>query len=154
MVSAARISFAGMGTVFIILAIGFAGGLMLARSALKEPAGYQTRANTESTIPVRVILPNSAEPAQPPQPEAAADTTPEPQTPVQPKEVQAPIVEKVDTRKAQAQEHRKRYAEGKARKSAAARARQHQELWTRERSRSGIMAFRDGEPHFGGFFGN
>src|SRR2546423_13432536 len=60
MVSAARIFFAGMGTVFIILAIGFAGGLMLARSALKEPAGYQTRANTESTTPVRVILPNSA----------------------------------------------------------------------------------------------
>src|SRR5215211_1646347 len=153
MVSAARISFAGMGTVFIILAIGFAGGLMLARSALKEPAGYQARANTESTTPVRVILPNSAEPAQHPQPEAAADTTPEPQTPVQTsvKEVQAPTekqVEKVDTRKAQAQEHRKRYAEGKARKSAAARARQHQELWTRERSRSGIMAFRDGEPRF------
>jgi len=63
-------------------------------------------------------------------------------------------VEKVDTRKAQAQEHRKRQAEHKARRIAAARARQQQELWTRERSRSGVMAFRDGEPRFDSFFGN
>jgi type IV secretory pathway VirB10-like protein len=125
MVSAARILFAGIGTIFVILAIGIGGGLMLARTALKESAGYQAPANTESTASVRVMLPSSAQAAQPPRPDVAAVPTPDPQTPVPPsvKQVQAPTgkqVGQVDTRKAQAQERerRRRYAERKARRHA------------------------------------
>ena len=135
MVSAARIIFAGIGTIFVIIAIGVGGGLMLAKTALKEPAGYQAPANTESTTSARVILPTSAEAAQPSPPDAAAVPKPDPQTPAQPsvKQVQAPAVEKVDTRKAQAQERdrRRRYAGRKAKKMAAARAWQQHEQWTR-----------------------
>jgi len=157
MVSAARILFAGIGTIFVILAIGIGGGLMLARTALKEPVAYQAPVNTESTASVR--LPSSAEAAQPPRPDAAAVPKPDPQTPVQPsiKQVQAPTgkqVGQVDTRKAQAQERerRRRYAERKARKIAAARAAwQQQEPWTRERSEPGIMAFDGYESRSGGF---
>jgi type IV secretory pathway VirB10-like protein len=162
MSSKVRIFFAGVGTTFVILAVGFGSGLIMAKSALKEPAGHQARANTESMTPVRIILPASAEAAQPPQPSAAAVAIPEPQPQVRPSvnEVQAPIekhVEKADTRKAEAdeREHRRRYAEHKARKIAAARARQQQEPQTRERSEPGIMAFDGDGPRFGGgFFGN
>jgi type IV secretory pathway VirB10-like protein len=162
MSSKARIFFAGVGTTFVILAVGFGSGLIMATSALKESTGYQARANTESITPVRVILPASAEAAQPPQPSAAAVATPEPQPQSQPsvKEVQAPVVkqiEKADTRKAEAaeREHRRRYAEHKARKIAAARARQQQEPQTREPPEPGIMAFGGDEPRFGrGLFGN
>jgi outer membrane biosynthesis protein TonB len=162
MSSKVRIFFAGVGTTFVILAVGFGGELIMAKSALKEPTGYQPQANTESITPVRVILPTSAEAAQPPQPSAAAVATPEPQPQVQPsvKEVQAPVekqVEKADTRKAEAEERarRRRYAEHKAKKIAAARALQQQEPQTRERSEPGIVAFGGDQPRFGGgFFGN
>jgi hypothetical protein len=50
----ARIFFAGVGTTFVILAVGFDSGLVMAKSALKEATGYQARANTESIPPVRV----------------------------------------------------------------------------------------------------
>jgi outer membrane biosynthesis protein TonB len=161
MSSKMRIFFAGVGTTFAILAVGFGGGLIMAKSALKEPAGYRARANTEAIMPVRVILPASAEAAQPPQPSAAAVAPPEPQPRVQPsvKEVQAPVekqVEKADARKAEAEDRKRhrRYAEHKARKIAAARARQQQEAQTRERSEPGVMAC-GGEPRFGGgFLGN
>ena len=159
MSSKMRIFFAGVGTTFVILAVGFGGGLIMAKSALKEPTGYQARANTESIAPVRVILPASAEAARPPQPSAAAVATPEPQVQPSVKEVQAPVekqVEKADARKAEAEDRKRhrRYAEHKARKIAAARARQQQEPQTRERSEPGIMAF-GGEPRFGGgFLGN
>ena len=36
--------FAGIGTTFVVLAFGFGGGLMMAKSALHEPSGYQARA--------------------------------------------------------------------------------------------------------------
>ena len=157
MSSNARIFFAGVGTTFVILAVGFGGGLIMTKSALKEPAGYQARANTESIMPVRVILPASAEAAQPPPPSAAAVATPEPQPQVQPsiKEVQAPAekqVEKVDARKAEAEERgrRRRYAEHRAKKLAAARARQQLESPMHERPEPGIMAFGGDERRFGG----
>jgi hypothetical protein len=159
MASSARIFFAGMGTTFVILAVGFGGGVMIAKSALKESTGYQARVNTGSTDPIRVVLPTSAEATQPQQ-TAAAITIPEPQSQLQPavKEVQVPVekqVEKTDIRKAEAQEReRRRSAERKARKIAAARARQ-QERQTREHSEPSIMAFGDSRPRFsGGFFGN
>ena len=157
-----RIFFAGVGTTFVILAIGFGGGLILAKSALKEVTGYQARANTESITPVRVIKPASAEAAQPPQPSVAAVATPEPQPQVQPSvnEVQAPVekqVEKADTRKAEAEarDRRRRYAEHRARKIAVARARLQQEALTGERTEPGPMAYGDDRPRFGGgLFGN
>jgi len=162
MSSKARIFFAGVGTTFVILAVGFGGGLVMTKSALKEPAGYQARANTDSITPVRVVLSASAEAAQLPLPSAAAVATPEPQPQVQPsvKEVQAPVekqVEKVDTRKAEAEERRRRrhYAEHRAKKIAAARARQQLESQTRERTEPGIVAFGGDERRFGGgIFGN
>jgi len=88
MASNARIFFAGVGTTFVILAIGFGGGLMLAKSALHDPSG-QTRANSEAARGMRVILPASAEPAL--QVTAAVPTEPQAQ-PAQ--NVQAPVIEK------------------------------------------------------------
>jgi type IV secretory pathway VirB10-like protein len=159
-----RIFFAGVGTTFVILAVGFGGGLILAKSALKEATGYQARANTESITPARIILPASAEAAQPPQLSFAAAAVPEPQPQpqVQPpvKEAQAPVekqVDKADTRKAEAEarDRRRRYAEHRARKIAVARARLQQEALTGERSEPGVMAYGDDRPRFGGgLFGN
>ena len=47
MASNFRIFFAGVGTTFIILGVGFGGGLMMAKSALEEPTGYRSRASSE-----------------------------------------------------------------------------------------------------------
>jgi type IV secretory pathway VirB10-like protein len=162
MSSKAHIFFAGVGTTCVIVAVGFGSGLIITKPTLKEPTGYQARANTESIMPVRIILPASAEAAQAPQPSAVAVATPEPQPQVQPsvKEVQAPVekqVEKADTRKAEAEarDRRRRYADRRARKIAAARARQQQEPQMGERSEPGPMAYDGDRPRYGGgLFGN
>jgi outer membrane biosynthesis protein TonB len=151
--------FAGVATTFAIFAAGFGGGLMMANSTLREPGAYQARAVSEAPAPVRVILPNSSEPAQPPQLQAASLPDAAPQPGVQPaKEVQAPIekhIEKAEARKAEAEERerKRRYAERKAKRQAEARARQQQ---PREREDAPIMAFGgDSSPRSGGgFFGN
>jgi hypothetical protein len=89
MASNARIFFAGVGTTFVILAISFGGGLMLAKSALHDPSG-QTRANSEAARGMRVILPASA-----PALKVTAAVPTEPQTQAQPAQnVQAPVLEK------------------------------------------------------------
>ena len=94
---------AGIGTTFVVLAIGFGGGLMIAKSALKEPDRHQTRAASETLNPVRVILPTSAEAAQPPQ-QPLASSTPGPVAQLEaPKQKQA-IPEKPDTRKPEVEE--------------------------------------------------
>ena len=136
MASSARIFFAGVGTTFVILGVGFGGGLLMAKSALKEPTGYQARATAQPPSPARVILPASAEAAQPPQPlQQVAATEPAPE-PVKEREKR---VEKVDIKKteAEARERRKRYAERKAKREAV-RARQQLEARTNAPS---IMAF-------------
>jgi hypothetical protein len=153
--------FAGIGTTFVVLALGFGGGLMMAKSALKEPGGYQTRAASSSAA-VRVILPTSAEAAQPPQqPQVSSLPEPAAQPVVQPaKEVQGPVDKQVaDTRKAEAEERerKRRYAERKARRQVEARARgQREQQQPREREDAPIMAFGgDSSPRFGGgLFGN
>ena len=155
--------FAGIGTTFVVLAFGFGGGLMMAKSALHEPGGYQTRAATEAPAPIRVILPNSAEAAQPPQ-QQSTSSLPEPAQPaMQPaKEAQAPVekqIEQADTRKAEAEERerKRRYAERKARRQAEARARQQREQQQpREREDAPVMAFGgDNSSRLGGgWFGN
>jgi hypothetical protein len=153
--------FAGVGTTFVFIALGFGGGLMVAKSVFNEPSGYQARGASEAPAPVRVILPHSAEPAQPPQQQAASP--PEPTTPpaVQPtKEALAPVekqIDKADTRKAEAEERKRRYAERKARRQAEARARQQREQQARAREDdTPIVAIGDDErPRFGGgLFGN
>jgi hypothetical protein len=155
--------FAGIGTTFFVLAVGFGGGLMMAKSAVKESGGYQTRAASEALTPVRVILPNSAEPAQPPQQQASSSPEPAAQPTLQPaKQVQAPVekqVEKADIRNPEAEERerKRRYAERKARRQAEAHAREQREQQKpREREDAPIMAFGgDGSPRFGGgLFGN
>jgi hypothetical protein len=153
MASSARIFFAGIGTSFIILGAGFAGGLMLAKSALQDTP-VQARASTPPLDLVRVILPTTAEAAQPPQPSAAS-----PVQTVPPSEAKVPEkqVEKVDTRKAEAEERerKKRYAERKARRTARAK----QQLEAKRQidqaiPQPGIMAFGGDEPRPVGFFGN
>ena len=161
MTSNARIFFAGVGTTFVILSVGFGGGLLMANSALKEPTGYQAKAKTEPSSPVRVILPTSAEAAQPAQPRQPA---PEQVAAVEPASAPSsePVkagplekrVEKADTKKAEMEvrERRKRYAERKARREAS---RVRQQLVPRVREDAPILAFGSDEPQRGfGFFGN
>jgi hypothetical protein len=138
MASSARMFLAGVGTTFAILGVGFGGGLLMANSALKEPKGYQARATAEPPLPVRVVLPASAEAAQPPQPQqvAAVEAAPEPVKEVQPEK----RVEKVESKKADAEvrERRKRYAERKAKRETA---RVRQQLEARERVDAPVIAF-------------
>jgi type IV secretory pathway VirB10-like protein len=164
MASNAVIFFAGMGTTFIILGAGFGGGLMLATSGsdLKEPSGFQNRTTAKPPSPVRVILPSTAEAAQPPQTSQQIATAPEPPLPpLQPvKEAQTPVerqVENVDIRKAEAEqrERRKRYAERKAKRQAE-RAKRRQQIEQGEHQ-APIVAFGGEEPRRSGgfgFFGN
>jgi outer membrane biosynthesis protein TonB len=148
---------AGIGTTFVVLAIGFGGGLMMAKSALKEPSGYQARAASEHLGPVRVILPNSAEAAQPPQLPQQVATPPEPALQPAPQQKQA-AAEKPEPKKpdAEEQERKRRYAERKARRQAEARARVQRERQSPERVDAPVMAYGgDNTPRFGGgFFGN
>ena len=118
MASNATIFFAGVGTTFIILGAGFGSGLFMANSALKEPASVQARAKEEVPAPIRVVLPSSAQAAEPKpviqQAEQPAAPTTQALAPV--KEVQAaPDKEKTD-KKADADKRRKRIAERKARR--------------------------------------
>jgi hypothetical protein len=160
MPSNARIFFAGVGTTFVILAVGFGGGLMLASSTLPEPAGRSPSAS-ERLSPVRVVLPTSAEPARPPQPTQPTTVLPESEPKAQQaKEGAAPVerqVEETITRKDEVgkREHRGRSAERRAKKLAAARARQQLFEQQRRAREPGIMAFGgDEQPRISGFFGN
>src|SRR3954471_20886122 len=163
MASNAGIFFAGVGTTFIILGAGFGGGLMMATSALKEPVGYQKRTSDELRPAARVILPSTAEAAQPPQSAQQTATAPEPPTPppVQPAKEAEPAVQKqvkkIDTKKVESEqrERRKRYAERKARRQAE-RAQRQQQI-ERGEPQAPILAFGGDEPRQSGgfgFFGN
>jgi hypothetical protein len=116
MASNARIFFAGIGTSFVILGVGFSAGLMLAKSALHDPP-EQNRTTPEPSPAMRVILPASAEPA--PQAVAAAPA-PEPQPQAQAgqdAQVAQKTPEDTATKKLdrdERAERRKRYAERKA----------------------------------------
>jgi type IV secretory pathway VirB10-like protein len=159
MATSTKAFFAGIGTTFVILAAGFGGGLIMANSALKEPGGYQTRtANSDALATVRVILPNSAEAAQPPQQSAASpEQVAQPAAlPVQ--QAQA-STEEPDTAKLETEqrERDRRSAERKARRQAEARARQQREQrLAREQVNAPVLAFGgDNSPRSGGgFFGN
>ena len=151
--SNARIFFAGVGTTFVILAVGFIGGLMLAKSALHDRP-QQIRASSEPAPGMRVILPPSPEPSTQ---VSERTVSPEPKPLVQPaQQVQAPVeqqVEKADPKKTERdlKAERRRYAERKARRIAAARA--HLQIEPREQTIPGIMAF-GGNDSRTRFFGN
>jgi hypothetical protein len=152
MASTARIFFAGVGTTFLIIGVGFSGGLLMANAALKEPALYPTKAKAEPSA-IRVIMPASAEAAQPPLPSApvqgaAVEAAPEP--------IQVTAPEKpvhiVDTKKVEKEERnrRKRIAERKAkRQQARARA-----LQVEPRQEPRIMAYDEPSQQPLSLFGN
>jgi type IV secretory pathway VirB10-like protein len=151
------------GNHFHHLGAGFGGGLMMATSVLKEPVGYQQRTSDEPPPAARVILPSTAESAQPPQPAQETATAPEPPLlpPLQPAKEEPAVqkqVEKVDTKKAESEqrERRKRYAERKARRQAE-RAERQQQIEHGEPQEAPILAFGGDEPRRSGgfgFFGN
>jgi type IV secretory pathway VirB10-like protein len=173
MASTTRAFFVGVGTTFIILTAGFGGGLILAKNVMEPTPPGQTRSALAGLPPVRVILPASAEAAQPPQtpavspqptgeaqavaaPERAAELSP----PISTQEVQrTPEKEKqaqrAERRKAEAEEreHRKRVAARKARRDAARIARQMQEQQPQRRD-AGIMAFDEQSGSGRDIFGN
>lgn len=155
MASKAGIFFAGVGTTFLILGAGFGGGLLMASNALQESPTYQARvAPPAAPLPVRVILPSTAEAAQPPQPpvqQVAAvpeSATPQPQPAGETHASAEKQVEKADAKAEAAQkERRKRYAERKAKRQAAERARrQQQQAAQGERRDAPVMAFGGDEP--------
>jgi hypothetical protein len=136
MATSAGAFFAGIGTTFVILAVGFGGGLFAAKSALNEPGGFQRRSTSEIPAGVRVVLPSSAEaapqPAELPQHQAFPSPVTQPASEAT-KSVQLQAdnrVEKVETLKfeADSRDRKRRYAERKKAKQAAeARARRNQQ---------------------------
>jgi type IV secretory pathway VirB10-like protein len=156
MPSSARIFFAGVGTTFVILAVGFGGGLMLAKTAVYDSPA-PARANSPPP-PARMVLPTSAEPAL--QVTSTVTTpAPEPVPPAVQTAVEQPIVNEDRRREEGAKAERekelraerRRSAERKAKRIAAARARQLIEL---QRPQPGIIAFGGDEWRPQGFFGN
>lgn len=150
MASNARVFFARMGTTFIIRAVGFGSGVILARTTMELPAPSPSLATR--LPPARVILPASAEAVVPPQPLVETVAAPDPSplvTPVkqaqqaQKRDNQA---ERAEQRKAEAEERarRKKYAERKAKREADRLAAQQ----------PGVMAFGsdDNQRCGGGFF--
>lgn len=161
MATSAGAFFAGIGTTFVILAAGFGGGLLTARSALNEPTGVQHRSIGEAPTPVRVVLPSSAEAAQP-SPQLAQRQTSiqhtEMPTSEPARQVQLPAekqVEKAEARKADAEDRdrKRRSAERNARRAAEARARRDQRRAPQQEAP--VMAFGgDNSSQYGGWSGN
>jgi outer membrane biosynthesis protein TonB len=157
MASNIRAFFAGIGTTFVILGIGFGGGVLLANNVMEPTTSVAAR----STLPApdRIILPASAEAAQPPQPSTVVADPPPPATPI--KAMQQPIEQSepakpAEQQKAESRQHdrRKKLAERKAKREATRLAIQQRE---QRHQRLGIMASRgdnDQQGFGGGFFGN
>ena len=155
MASNAVVFFAGVGTTFVILTAGFSSGLVFTKAAFDDTRAT-TRADPRPPPSVRVILPAYGEPASSatpvsdqPQTEATL-TTPETQSvreaPTPVAQASAPDPRTVE-RNLRAE--RRKQAERKARKVAAARARQEMKAQTHQAP--GVMAFGGDSPHF---FGN
>jgi type IV secretory pathway VirB10-like protein len=131
MTSNGSIFFAGVGTTFLILGAGFGSGLFMANSALKEPTGVHSPAKEEAPAPIRVILPSSAQAAEPnlvPQ-QAEQPVPPSPQAgaPLKEAQVAPDRAEKSNSKKADEDKRRKRAAERKARRVAERRNHRPQE---------------------------
>ncbi len=160
--------FVGMGTTFVILAAGFGGGLMFAKSAMEAPTSGTSRHLADQLPAARVVLPTSAEAATPKEQPVASAPPAEPAPPaptvLPPPEVQQTAekekdrdrtVERAERRKAEADErtHRKRVAERKARREAE-RVAKLQRDEQQQRQQPGIMAFDDEQPRRGSLLGN
>jgi type IV secretory pathway VirB10-like protein len=160
MASNVRIFFAGAATTFIVLAISFGGGLMLATSP-KVPSA-PSRAVADRLPPARVILPTPAEPPTAPQVRVESASAIQPPSVVSPvKDVEQVSekdrrAERAERRKSEAEERlrRKKYAERNARRGAARQAKQQEQ----QQQQAGILAFGqrdDGQSRGeGGLFGN
>jgi hypothetical protein len=130
MASNGSVFFAGVGTTFLILGVGFGSGLFIANSALKESAGVHSRAGEEVAAPIRVILPSAAQAAEPKpvaqQAEQSVPPSPQAVAPVKEAQVASDKAEKSESKKAD-DKRRKRVAERKARRLAEPRNRRPQE---------------------------
>ena len=155
MASNAVVFFAGVGTTFVILTAGFSSGLVFTKAAFDDTR-VPTRADPRPPPSVRVILPAYGEPASSatpvsdqPQTEATL-TTPETQSV---REAPTPVAQASTpdprTVERNLRAERRKQAERKARKVAAARARQEMKAQTHQPP--GVMAFGGDSPHF---FGN
>ena len=157
--------FAGVGTTIVILAAGFGGGLMMARTTLEPNVAASGRSVTDRLPPARVVLSASAE-AAPREAQVAAVPVPEAAPPapllVQTHDVQATVekekekdkqAERAERRKAEAdeRERRKRVAARRATREAARMAKQQEQQ--QRPQQPGIMAFDDAQPR-AGFSGN
>lgn len=168
MATSTRAFFAGVGTTFVILTVGFGAGIMLGNTVM-EPA-KSSRSAADQLPQVRVVLPASGEASLPQEQPVAQEHTVASATATEPvapaPEVTSPAVQQVaqieknkqedraERRKADAekQARRKRLAERKARRDAVRVVRQEQEPPIRQQP--GIMAFGgDEQPRKGGFGG-
>ena len=169
-----RIFFAGVGTTFAILAIGFGGGLLMANSAVHDsPIQKKLVAGPPAA---RVVLPTSAEPAlqvTATAPRAAPSAVPAPAVAHQgfpairpdpvlqaaaEKQIERDQAEKekeqgAKRRKAEA-EKRKRYAETRARRARQEQERQQRQQQEARQQEPRILAFDDQSKSSFGFFGN
>lgn len=150
MVSTARIFFAGVGTTFGILAVGFGAGAFLATSTMNDISA-QKRATKELPAVSRVIYPTSAEPAL-----QAIAAVPETKPVAQPApELQAPPerqVEKAEPKKRR--ELRTERRKPNAERYAERKARRNQRLEAPRQESPGILAFGRDEPQPLSLFGN
>jgi len=166
MATRATTFFAGVGTTIVILAAGFGGGLMMARTTLEPNVAASGRSVTDRLPPARVVLSASAEAATPREAQVAAVPVPEAAPPapllVQTHDVQATVekekekdkqAERAERRKAEAdeRERRKRVAARRATREAARMAKQQEQQ--QRPQQPGIMAFDDAQPR-AGFSGN
>jgi hypothetical protein len=157
MASNTRAFCAGIGTTFVILAIGFGGGVLLANNVMESTPSVAARSTLPT--PARIILPASAEAAQTPQPSTVvADPAPQvtPIKAMQQPEEQSEPAKRAEQREAESRQHdrRKKLAERRAKREATRLAIQQQE---RHYQRPGIMAAggdNDQQGFGGGFFGN
>jgi hypothetical protein len=160
MTSTTRVFFAGVGTSVVFLAVGFGAGLMLAKSALNDPP-LQNRATSEPSPGVRVVLPASADPAPqiatappPPEPQLQAQADQDGQAQVAQKPPEDNATKKLD--RDERTEWRKRQAERKAKRLAAAKiaaTKARQRIEQHERMQPGIMAFGNDQSRVS-WFGN
>jgi hypothetical protein len=151
MASNAVVFFAGVGTTFVILTAGFGSGLVFTKAAFDD-ARAPARSDLRPLPSVRVVLPAYGEPALSATPASteATPATPEAQTV---REASAPVAQ-VSTPDPRIVERnlrveRRKQAERKARKVAAAKARQDMKSLTQQPP--SVMAFSGDNPHL---FGN
>ena len=153
MASSARIFFAGIGTTFAILAVGFGGGILMANST-STGTSAQTHTSSEPLAAARIVYPSSAEPASPVAAPVPTEPTPAPSpqlstqaTSTSEAQPQSQVEERSKTRRELRADRKRRYAERRARRHE----RPHDSPDQRE---PGIMAFDGDAPPRAGFFGN